>query len=106
MTNDSEVPPPPPANTEKPFGVTNIKTHVPLVLDIDQLNYDAWCELFVSHLDSFGLMNHIEGTTTNTHATDPKWRKVDSLVKVWLYGTLSTSLLQTVLKKNATAASV
>ncbi|PWA49408.1 hypothetical protein CTI12_AA482030 [Artemisia annua] len=51
-------------------------------------------------------MNHIEGTATSTDASDPEWKKVDSLVKVWLYGTLSTSLLQTVLKKNATAASV
>ncbi|PWA50227.1 hypothetical protein CTI12_AA475400 [Artemisia annua] len=95
---------PPPTNNEKPFGVTNIKSHVPLILDLHQLNYDAWSELFVSHLDSFGLMDHIEGTTPTTD--DTEWKKVDSLVKVWLYGTLSTSLLQTVLKKNATAASV
>nr|GFB92303.1 hypothetical protein [Tanacetum cinerariifolium] len=60
-------------------------------LDIDQLNYDAWSELFVSHLDSFDLMDHIEGTTI---ATESEWKNVDSLVKVWLYGTLSMSLLQ------------
>ncbi|GJX78829.1 ribonuclease H-like domain-containing protein [Tanacetum coccineum] len=35
-----------------------------------------------------------------------KWRRLDSLVKVWIYDTISTSLLQTVLKKNATAKDV
>ncbi|PWA80084.1 myb-like protein P [Artemisia annua] len=107
MAVDANTPPPPLPNNEKPFGVTNIKTHVPLVLDLDQLNYDAWSELFVSHCDSFGLLDHLEGTTTSANATNPDWKKIDSLVKVWIYGTLSTSLLlQTVLKKNATAASV
>nr|GEV51536.1 ribonuclease H-like domain-containing protein [Tanacetum cinerariifolium] len=70
-----------PVNTEKPFGVTNIKSRVPLVLDLDQLNYDA-CD----------------------NATE--WKKLDSLIKVWIYGTISTSLLQTVLKKNVTAQNV
>ncbi|GJZ48514.1 hypothetical protein Tco_0602346 [Tanacetum coccineum] len=56
-----------------------------------------------SEATSFGLMDHIDETT---RATDSKWKKLNSLVKVWLYGTLSTSLLQMVLKKNATAESV
>nr|GFB24000.1 hypothetical protein [Tanacetum cinerariifolium] len=39
-------PPPPTDNMEKPFGVTNIKSHVPLVLDLDQLNYDACVDIW------------------------------------------------------------
>ncbi|GKD50147.1 Myb-like protein P, partial [Tanacetum coccineum] len=102
-SNTPPPPPPPPTNTENPFGVNNIKSHVPLILDLDQMNYDARSELFVSHIDSFGLMDHIDETA---RATDSEWKKVDSLVKLWLYGTVSTSLLQAVLKKNATAESV
>lgn len=30
----------PPAN-DMPFGISSIKNHVPLMLDLDQLNYDA-----------------------------------------------------------------
>ncbi|PWA61107.1 hypothetical protein CTI12_AA376330 [Artemisia annua] len=91
---------------EKPFGVTNIKSHVPLVLDLDQLNYDAWCELFTSHCHSFGVHGFLDGTFVCTSANSAEWKKLDSLVKVWIYGTISTSLLQTVLKKNVSAKDV
>ncbi|GJZ83426.1 ribonuclease H-like domain-containing protein [Tanacetum coccineum] len=99
-------PPPPPVNMEKPFGVTNIKSHVPLVLDLDQLNYDAWCELFTSHCHSFGVHGLLDGTFVSTSDNAAEWKKLDSLVKVRIYGTISTSLLQTVLKKNVSAKDV
>ncbi|PWA90672.1 hypothetical protein CTI12_AA098620 [Artemisia annua] len=102
----NDNPPPPTVNMEKPFGVTNIKSHVPLVLDLDQLNYDAWCELFTSHCHSFGVQGLLDGTFPCTCANVTEWKKLDSLVKVWIYGTISTSLLQTVLKKNVTAQNV
>nr|GEU57833.1 hybrid signal transduction histidine kinase M [Tanacetum cinerariifolium] len=101
--NDNPPPPPLPANMEKPFGVTNIKSHVPLVLDLDQLNYDAWCELFTSHCHSFGVHGLLDGTFVSTSDNASDWKKLDSLVKVWIYGTISTPLLQTVLKKNVEA---
>ncbi|GKC23612.1 Myb-like protein P, partial [Tanacetum coccineum] len=106
VVNDNPPPPPPPVNMEKPFGVTNIKSHVPLVLDLDQLNYDAWCELFTSHCHSFGVQGLLDGTFVCTSDNATEWKKLDSLVKVWIYGTISTSLLQTVLKKNVTAQNV
>ncbi|GKD53372.1 hybrid signal transduction histidine kinase M [Tanacetum coccineum] len=55
-------PPPPTDNIEKPFGVTNIKSHVPLVLDLDQLKYDAWCELFTSHCHNFSVHGLLDGS--------------------------------------------
>ncbi|GJZ44585.1 ribonuclease H-like domain-containing protein [Tanacetum coccineum] len=91
---------------EKPFGVTNIKSHVSLVLDLDQLNYDAWCELFTSHCHSFGVQGLLDGTFVCTSDNATEWKKLDSLVKVWIYSTISTSLLQTVLKKNVTTQNV
>ncbi|GJZ47866.1 hybrid signal transduction histidine kinase M [Tanacetum coccineum] len=98
--------PPPTVSMEKPFRVTNIKSHVPLVLDLDQLNYDSWCELFTSHCESFGVYGLLDGTYTSTSETANEWKKFDSLVKVWIYGTISTSLLQTVLKRNVTTKDV
>ncbi|GJT73409.1 ribonuclease H-like domain-containing protein [Tanacetum coccineum] len=94
------------SSMEKAFGVSNIKTHVPLVLDLDQLNYDAWCELFTTHCYSFGMLGFLDGTTVNTNNDANDRKKLDSLLKVWIYGTISTSLLQTVLKKNVTAKDV
>lgn len=44
----------------KAFGITNIKTYVLLVLDHDQLNYDAWRELFSTHCVGFDVVDHID----------------------------------------------
>nr|GFB83946.1 hybrid signal transduction histidine kinase M [Tanacetum cinerariifolium] len=45
-------------------------------------------------------LNIIEGTTSaNARATE-EWGKLDSLVKLWIFGTISKPLLQRVLKKN------
>ena len=104
--DDANTPPPPPVNLEKPFGVNNIKSHVPLVLDLDQVNYDAWCELFTSLCHSFGVNVLLDGTFPCTSANANEWKKLDSLVTVRIYGTISTSLLQTVLKKNVTTKDV
>ncbi|GJY57570.1 hybrid signal transduction histidine kinase M [Tanacetum coccineum] len=83
MAINDNPPPPPPVNMEKPFGVTNIKSHVPLVLDLDQLNYDAWCELFTSHCHSFGVHGLLDGTFVSTTDNAAEWKKLDSLV--WIY---------------------
>ncbi|GKC24776.1 Myb-like protein P [Tanacetum coccineum] len=91
---------------EKPFGVSNIKAHVPLVLDLEQLNYDAWSELFTAHCLCFGIQCLLDGSYACTTSNAVEWKKLDSLVKVWIYSTISTSLLQIVLKKNVLAHDV
>nr|GEY14640.1 hybrid signal transduction histidine kinase M [Tanacetum cinerariifolium] len=83
--NDNPSPPPPTVDMEKPFGVSNIKSHVPLVLDLDQLSYDAWCEFFTSHCHSFGVHGLLDGTFVSTSDNAAEWKKLDSLVKVWIY---------------------
>ncbi|GJR84390.1 ribonuclease H-like domain-containing protein [Tanacetum coccineum] len=82
MAGDDSIPPKPHTPNEKPFGITNIKTYIPLVLDLNELNYDS-----------------------NDRATK-EWGKLDSLVKLWIFGTISKSLLQRVLKKNVSAHDV
>ncbi|KAJ9547106.1 hypothetical protein OSB04_019649 [Centaurea solstitialis] len=94
------------SQNEKPFGIVNIKAYVPLVLDLDQLNYDAWCELFTTHCISFGVLGHIDGTKVNKGEDDQEWTTLDSLVKLWIYGTITKPLLQSVVKKYATAREV
>ncbi|KAJ9543577.1 hypothetical protein OSB04_023284 [Centaurea solstitialis] len=93
-------------NNEKPFGITNIKAFVPLTLDLDQLNYDAWCELFRTHCHGFGVLGHIDGSSRPTDDNDAIWHRLDSLVKLWIYGTISQSLLQMILKKHSSAYQV
>ena len=45
------------------FGVTNIKSHIPLILDLADHNYDAWRELFLTHSITFDVVGHLDGTT-------------------------------------------
>ncbi|GJQ89175.1 hybrid signal transduction histidine kinase M [Tanacetum coccineum] len=85
MAINDNPPPPPPVNMEKPFGVTNFKSYVPLVLDLDQLNYDAWSELVTSHCHSFGVHGLLDGTFVSTTGNAAEWKKLDSVVKVWIY---------------------
>ncbi|GKB02510.1 hypothetical protein Tco_0830599, partial [Tanacetum coccineum] len=95
-----------PTTNEKPYGITNIKTYIPLVLDLDELNYDSWSELFTLHCRSFGVLQFIDGTSTSADQTNDEWAKLDSLVKLWIFSSISKHLLQRVLKKNITAHDV
>ncbi|XP_019058877.1 PREDICTED: uncharacterized protein LOC109116961 [Tarenaya hassleriana] len=89
--------------TEKPFGVSNIKSHIPITLNMDEFNYDAWRELFETHCLSFGVMGHLDGTTQPSGPDDTYWTRIDGLVKLWIYGTISQPMLTNVLKKKSTA---
>ncbi|PWA55352.1 hybrid signal transduction histidine kinase M [Artemisia annua] len=77
-----------------------------MVLDLNELNYDSWSELFTLHCKSFGLLHFLEGTSSTTDKFTEEWGKLDSLVKLWIFGTISKPLLQRVLKKNVTVETV
>ncbi|GJW10191.1 ribonuclease H-like domain-containing protein [Tanacetum coccineum] len=98
------------ANSSKPtelnFGITNIKAYIPIILDLEELNYDQWCELFTIHCKTFGVYGHLTGTMKSNGLTDEEWEKRDNLVKLWLYGTISTALVKCVLKKDLKACDI
>ncbi|KAG7648706.1 GAG-pre-integrase domain [Arabidopsis thaliana x Arabidopsis arenosa] len=81
-------------NPEKIYGVSNIKSHIPVILDIEESNYDAWRELFLTHCLSFDVLGHIDGTLQPANAADVNWQKRDGIVKLWLYGTLTPKQFQ------------
>nr|GFA02538.1 hybrid signal transduction histidine kinase M [Tanacetum cinerariifolium]GFA51224.1 hybrid signal transduction histidine kinase M [Tanacetum cinerariifolium] len=85
---------------KKPYGITNIKNYIPLVLDLNELNNDSWSELFILYYNSFGVLNIIKGTSSANERATKEWGKIDSLVKLWIFRTISKPLLQRVLKKN------
>lgn len=106
-------PPPPQRNNlplHKAYSVSNIKTHVPIQLSLDQMNHVIWSELFSTHCDGYDVADHIDTTYVPTEAnpnlvppTYPEWKKLDSIVKSWIYGTITPSLLQNIFEKNLTA---
>lgn len=96
-----------PATTlERAYGVTNIKHHIPLILDSNDHNYDAWRELFLTHCQSFDVAGHLDGTLLPTDAADQQWTKRDGLVKLWLYGTLSKDLFKSTFKTGGTSREI
>ena len=99
MANDDAV-------MERPYGVTNIKSHIPLILDIDDHNYDAWRELFLTHCQIFDVAGHLDGTTLPADDNDDLWKKRDGIVKLWLYGTLSKDLFKSTFKTGGTSREI
>ncbi|CAL9222402.1 unnamed protein product [Arabidopsis halleri] len=91
---------------ERCFGVTNIKHHIPLILDLEDHNYDAWRELFQTHCMTFDVSGHIDGTLLPTGADDTAWYKRDGLVKLWIYGTLAKPLFRSSFKTGGSARDV
>lgn len=88
------------------FGITNIKTHIPLILDLDEHNYDAWRELFLTHCLTFDVLRHVDGMSTPDGDNDQQWLKRDGLVKLWIYGTLTPPLFKSSFKTGGTARDV
>ncbi|XP_021761066.1 uncharacterized protein LOC110725908 [Chenopodium quinoa] len=108
MTKDSEQPPPPPSNEFHPtLGVNNIKNAIPLLLDQEKVQYSNWVELFECHAHAFNVLDHIDPKTPKpTDISDALWKRLDSVVKNWIYGTISSDLLETILCRGATAQDI
>lgn len=91
---------------ERAYGVTNIKSHIPIILDDDEHNYDAWKELSLTHCQTFEVSGHLDGTLLPADDDDAEWRKKDGLVKLWLYITLSKSLFKSTFKTGGTSREI
>ncbi|KAL7611472.1 hypothetical protein Lser_V15G14136 [Lactuca serriola] len=89
---------------DKVYGITNIKSYVPLLLNLDRLNYDSWKELFKTHCIGYSVYNHLDGSSPEADETNLS--KVDNIVKQWLYGTLTQSVLHSIITSDASAAQV
>ncbi|KFK25889.1 hypothetical protein AALP_AA8G175400 [Arabis alpina] len=96
----------PVANLERAYGVTNIKSHIPFTLDMNDHNYDAWRELFHLHCLAFNVLGHIDGILVATGDDDIAWKKRDGLVKLWIYGTLAKPLFQSAFHVGSSARQI
>ncbi|CAL9216541.1 unnamed protein product [Arabidopsis halleri] len=90
-------------SSDKPFGISQIRAYIPIVLDLDKMNYDVWREMFETHCLTFGVLGHLDGTSVATPDTAKSWKEHDGLVKMWIYGTISVDLTETILKPKSSA---
>lgn len=91
VTSDSLTP----SSTNHPtLTVTNIKTLVPLILDIDKIQYTLWATLFRNTTKVYNVLDHIDPKVKKPEGIDSDlWGKLDAIVLQWLYGTISIDLL-------------
>ncbi|XP_071699422.1 uncharacterized protein [Rutidosis leptorrhynchoides] len=94
------------------LSVHNIKSLIPITLEINKSHYSSWAELFEVHCRAYGVIDHIITPTPPTApatVSDPPavdtylWARLDAVVLQWIYGTISNDLLLSILKKGATA---
>lgn len=84
--------------------VLNIRTLIPVVLDYDSPNYTKWRGLFLLVVGKYALSDHV--LSDIVYPDDPAWNRMECTVLSWLYGTISSSLVEIVMSPSASARHV
>ena len=90
------------------LSVSKIRNHIPIILEMEKDQYGTWAELFRIHACSHRVMHHIVPSTGKeppavTDAKHEPWSTLNATVLQWIYSTISTDLLSTILEPNSTA---
>ncbi|XP_057538131.1 uncharacterized protein LOC130815658 [Amaranthus tricolor] len=82
--------------------ITNIKTNVPIQLDEDGSNFDTWVTLFKLHFRAHLVDSQIlrDDSSKALVSKDSEWQRLDDIVRTWIYGSISPSLLQSIVRPN------
>lgn len=90
------------------LAVSNIKSHVPITFEMENVQYANWAKLFKVHCRSHKVLHHIippkskDGTVIEKEPLKDDeqelWDTLDVVVVQWIYSTISTDLLNTVIK--------
>lgn len=100
----SDVAPPQPASAAV-LQTVNIRSHVPVLLDLHDANYSQWRCLIDSVLGKFGLDDHVRYPTPMIQRT-AEWRQIDSCLVNWIYTTISKPVFDLVHKPRITTFSL
>ncbi|XP_010669701.1 uncharacterized protein LOC104886870 [Beta vulgaris subsp. vulgaris] len=88
---------------------SNVKHNIPITLDMENVQYSTWAELFKIHARSHRVIHHIIPPATGKEkipTTDEEkddWSTIDATVLKWIYTTISPDLLNTILEPDSTA---
>ncbi|XP_021742997.1 uncharacterized protein LOC110709091 [Chenopodium quinoa] len=87
--------------------VLNIKTSIPMTLEMDNSQYSTWAELFKVHAHSHKVLHHIipdkKVAPPSTDAEKDVWSILDAAVLGWIYSAISYDLLNTIIEPDSTA---
>jgi uncharacterized membrane protein YgcG len=82
----------------------NIKSLIPITLDMESTSFRRWRSTFRVVLGRFDLLGHINAN--NPRPDDPAWVQADLTVLMWIHATLADDLMDMVMEDNPTAYSV
>ncbi|XP_050909641.1 uncharacterized protein LOC127123468 [Lathyrus oleraceus] len=90
------------------LAASNIRNHIPIILEMEKDQYGTWAELFRIHARSHRVLHHIipsigKEPPTITDVNHEQWSTLDATILQWIYSTISTDLLTTILEPNSTA---
>ncbi|XP_074318090.1 uncharacterized protein LOC141654877 [Silene latifolia] len=90
------------------LAVNNITNHIPIKLGMDNDQYPLWVALFTNHAKSNRVLHHIvepKVAVTGPVTNDEKelWETLDATVLQWIYSTITTELLETIIEAESTA---
>ncbi|XP_021986708.1 uncharacterized protein LOC110883201 [Helianthus annuus] len=102
--------------------VSNIKTHVPIILKKDSTRYTTWKTLFKVHCQIYEVLDHLSPkqpaikpaieysdataaakAEAAARAADTLWTQLDVVVLQWIYATISAPILHIILQPGQTA---
>ncbi|MCI37879.1 polynucleotidyl transferase, partial [Trifolium medium] len=89
------------------LAVSNIKNHIPIVLEMEKDQYGTWAELFRIHVRSHRVLHHIVPVKNKTSPADTfsaeyeQWTTLDNTFLQWIYSTISTDLLTIILEPDS-----
>ncbi|XP_022031452.1 uncharacterized protein LOC110932424 [Helianthus annuus] len=106
--------------THPAITISNIKTFIPITLEMETSQYSSWAELFKIHCRAFQVLDHLspritdppaatstepskEKDSAKTDKTDDVWDRLDAIVLQWIYGTISSDILSTIIRPDSTA---
>lgn len=84
----------------------NIKSHVPVVLEIAEHNYEEWRCFFDAFIRKFGLGSHLSSPPTHAQRRDPEWPVKDQCIHSWLYNSIAKDVRDIVRKPRATTFAI
>jgi len=84
--------------------VQNIRSLVPLVLDINSTFYGHWKQSFLDVLGKYSLERHV--LSDDVAPASPSWVRMNCVVRTWLLGAISDDLADTVSERGASARAI
>ena len=93
-------------NFHSALTVTNVKSLIPITLDMETGHYHEWATLFKVLARVHSVLEHIIPPTDTAELTAydatkaanlPLWKRLDAVVLQWIYATVSHDILTSIL---------